>query len=269
MKNLVPVAFFGLSLALVACSSSTAGNGGTAGGGPSTTENVVGKTCSSDADCGSGYACQPESSSGSGCTPDRACTSFECRGICLASGEIDMETGEPLAACMDDCGKNGKCCSGGGSGPTSGKCAKTSSTPSTTEDSGPAKTFSWGGTWNATVDYDVSCDWAGSIKKGHQKFTLTVKIEASGTSLTATPTTPTSGWDPMTGTGDGSGATISGEFPFRDHSGDSVGSRDNSVTLRLTTISGDKAASGSIEGKGSNGFGAKCTISNGTLEFAR
>ena len=261
MKNVTLSAWI-LSLSLAACSSATT-NGGTTGGSPAT-DPVANKACSGDADCGAGYACQASSSE---CTPDRACTASECQGICLGTGQIDFETGEPTAACLAECQASAKCCSG--SGAASGKCVKTSSGPTTTEDSGPAKAMSWGGTWNATVEYDVACDWAGNVKKGHQRFTLAVKIEASGTSLTATPTTPTSGWSPMTGTGDGSSATLSGEFPFRDNNGDSVGSRDNAVTLRLTTVTSDKLASGSIEGKGQSSIGSRCTLSNGSLEFAR
>lgn len=261
MKQLV----LALILSLAACSSSTTNNG--AGPeGSSTTDPVVGKACNSDPDCGSGYACKIDGASGPKCTPDRACTELECKGICLASGKIDVETGEPLPECMSDCAANEKCCSDSSS--TSGKCVKTStSTPS--DDAGPApKSIAWAGTWNATVEYDVSCDWAGSVKKGHQRHTLTVKVEGTS-SLTATPTVPDSGWTSMSGTGDGSGATISGEFPFRDDSGSTVGSKDNSVTLRLNDVQSDKLVKGTIEGQGPSRFGARCTVANGAIEFAR
>lgn len=280
MTNLGKIAFFSLALGLVACGGADPGSASPTGGG-GTTDPIVGKTCTSDAECGAGYACEAESSSppsGGGCTPNRACTNLECRGLCLAQGEIDFETGEPNAACMSDCLANALCCdddgSGGGGSTPAGKCVKTGGSTTPPSDGGttapPPASMSWSGTWNATVEYDVSCDTGfGNMKSGHHSHTLTIEIAASGTSLTAKPQAPTSSWTPMSGTGNDSGATISGEFPFRDHAGDTVGSKDNSTTLKVTAVTSANQASGAIEGRGVNRFGFKCTLANGKLSLAR
>jgi hypothetical protein len=247
---------------LSACSSSTVGAGASATDAGTNPSNPTGKTCTSDAECGAGYAC--EASSSSTCTPDRACSKLECRGICFARGEVDFMTGEPTSECLDDCAANAKCCDDSS---TSGTCVRKSS-PTPETDAAPIA-IEWKGTWNATVEYDVSCDWGGNVKKGHNKHTLTIRIDGSNSALTGYPTTPTSGWNEMTGTGSSSGATLSGAFPFRDDTGEFVGSSENAVTLRANDVKSANAASGSIEGSGKGRFGAKCTISSGTLELAR
>jgi hypothetical protein len=98
---------------------------------------------------------------------------------------------------------------------------------------------------------------------------VAIKIEGDNTSLTGRPTTPTSGWNPMTGTGDGSNLTLSGQFPFRDFDGTVCGGQDNAATLVLTDIISAKEARGSFEGSGANQFGGKCKISDGSITLKR
>lgn len=66
-----------------------------------------------------------------------------------------------------------------------------------------------------------------------------------------------------------SGLTISGEFPFRDDTGNTMTSTDNSVTIRLTTVDSSNSASRTIEGAAKSRFGVRCTIANGTASFTR
>ncbi len=278
MNKLATIALLSISLTAAACGGGGDGNGGSAGpSGPGggTTDPIVGKACTSHAECGTGYACEAPAPTGGACTPNRACTKLECRGICFAQGEIDHETGQPTEACMSDCEANALCCSGPGEGaPAEGKCVKTGTSTPPPSDGGtttPTPTaMDWAGTWNATVEYDVSCDTGfGNIKSGHHSHTLTIEISSSGSSLTAEPQVPTSSWSPMSGTGSDSGATISGEFPFRDHAGDTVGSKDNSTTLKVTNVASASQASGTIEGRGVNRFGFDCNLAKGTLTLTR
>lgn len=266
-------------------SDGAGGDGGTSGpSGPSgpTSDPIVGKSCNSDGDCGSGYTCDGAKPGGpTACTPDRACTADECKGICLGMGQFDPMTGEPTKACLDDCASTAKCCSGPGptSPGTAGKCAKAAGpSPTPTSDAGPSPTdggptttpMNWDGTWTIDVEYDVSCDYGfGNVKKGHQKQTLTMSVDGPSSSLTVTPQTPTSGWNPMTGTGSDSGMTVSGPFPFRDNGGEFASSGDNALTLRITSVASSKSASGSLDGDGKNSFGAKCTVSAGTASISR
>lgn len=262
---LVSVALAALS---GACSSSSAGADATDSGTSS-----EGRPCKADGDCGAGQRCVGARTTTDGCTPDRPCRSDECAAICLATpGGIDLETGKPTAECLDRCKAEALCCDGPGSTTTTdGTCRKASPAPDSDAgvDTAPAP-LDWSGTWNATVSYTTSCDVGfGSMKTGKNTHTLTVTVKASGGALEVTPQAPDSGWTPMSGTGDGSGATISGQFPFRDHAGDTVSSKDNSSTLRLTEIDGPKKVRGAFEGKGSSRFGFKCTTSGGVVELTR
>lgn len=260
-----------LALALVAgaaCSSSPAADAASDGGA-----TVEGRACKGDGDCGAGYRCVGASTTTDTCTPNRPCRSDECATICLTTpGGIDLETGKPTTECLDKCKAEALCCDGpGATRTTDGTCRKSTTTPEsdTGVDTAPAP-IDWSGTWNATVSYTTSCDVGfGSMKTGKNSHTLTVAVKASGGTLEATPQAPDSGWTPMSGTGDGSGATLSGEFPFRDHAGDTVSSKDNSSTLRLTTVESAKKVRGTFEGKGSSRFGFKCTTSDGVVELTR
>jgi hypothetical protein len=263
MKKTLSFAFL---LLVAACSAGT--TNGTTNPSPS---NVVGKSCTSNGDCGAGYVCDTGSSSPNPptCTPDRACTPKECEGFCLGEGQIDPNTGQASQACVDDCTQNSQCCSGGPSGPPSGKCAVA---PSSTNDGGTNPTptpITWAGTWNTTVAYDVACDYAGNVKKAHHEHTLTMKISGPNSSLEAAPDVPNSGYSPLSGTGNDSGATLSGQFPFRDASGQIVSASGNSSTLKLTDVANANAASGSFQGQASDRFGAKCTVSGGTVSISR
>lgn len=251
-----------------ACSSSSTGADATDAGTSS-----EGRACKGDGDCAAGYRCVGARTTTDGCTPNRPCRSDECATICLTTpGGIDLETGKPTAECLDRCKAEALCCDGPGSTTTTdGTCRKSSPTPDSDSgvDTAPAP-IDWSGTWSATVSYTTSCDVGfGSMKTGKNTHTLTVTIKASGGALEVTPQAPDSGWTPMSGTGDAGGATISGEFPFRDHAGDTVSSKDNSSTLRLTEVDGPKKVRGSFEGKGSSRFGFKCTTSGGVVELTR
>jgi hypothetical protein len=266
-----------LAVALGGCGSdgkpgASADSGGS-GGKDLGAIDPTGKSCMGDADCGDGYVCKP-APAGPSCTPDRPCTTSECQGICLAQGQIDPTTGMASQSCIADCTMHGQCCSdpgqmagmcakgGGGSGGSGGGGGSGGS-------GGGGTAIEWAGTWSATVSYTVSCDVAGNAHTGTNNHTLSVAITGANSSLTATPTTPTSGWDPMTGTGSDSGLTISGPFPFRDDTGNTITTTDNSVTIRLTTVNSSTSASGTIEGAAKSRFGARCTISNGTASFTR
>ncbi len=284
------------SLMLVACLAATgcsSGSGASSdpgadggGGGGGGTDPIVGKSCNTDGDCGSAYTCEgaKPGTPGGSCTPDRACSTTECNDICLGLGQFDPATGAATKACSDDCLANAKCCSGSGSGGTTpgtpGKCAKKAGTTPPPSDSGttppPADTgptttpMSWPGTWSVTVEYDVGCDVGfGTIKRGHNKHTLSMAISGSASSLSAEPKTPTSGWTPMSGSGDDGAMTLSGEFPFEDETATVVGSSENATTIKINSVTSAKAASGTFEGQGKGQFGAKCTISAGTITMAR
>lgn len=253
------------------------GGGGTSNSPPdlasSNNNNPIGKTCTGDSECGAGYFCDISSGPGPGpgpeCTPDRPCTELECEGICLAMGEFDPMTGMASQACVTDCTSNGLCCSGSGPpGTPSGTCAKSSS-PAPQDMATPATPIKWAGTWNATVTYDVGCDVVGNVSSSNQSHTLTIQITGNNDSLSATPTAPTSAFEPMTGTGNDSGLTLSGHFPFRDNTGNIVTTTNNSVTIKLTSVASTNSASGTLEGTAKNRFGSSCTISNGTISFSR
>jgi len=262
-----------LLVLVVGCGSSS-GSADPSSSGDAATTSVEGRACKTDGDCGAGYRCEGASISPEGCTPDRPCRADECASICLATpGGIDLETGKPTPECLANCKAEALCCDGPGTTKTAeGKCRKEASptTDAGLTDTAPPAPLDWSGTWNATVSYTTSCDVGfGSMKTGKNSHTLTVAVTASGSTLEATPQAPDSGWSPMSGTGDGSGATLSGQFPFRDHAGDIVSSKGNSTTLKLTSVTSSKKVSGTLEGRASSRFGFKCTTSEGLIELTR
>lgn len=155
-------------------------------------------------------------------------------------------------------------------------CAKEKPAGAVMASTAPADTVSgvanmtWAGTWNAQVEYEVSCDFGlGNVQKGSQKHFVSLVITGDNASLVGTPATPKSGWMPMKGTGDNSQMTLIGPFPFRDHSGEPVANSNNSGTLVITTVTSAKKASGTFEGSSQNQFGGRCKVQNGTVTVMR
>lgn len=279
-------------LSLTACSDDGASASPANSGGTGTTTS---QACTSDADCPAGEACAPTTGPQDfqppGYRVHDQCTADQCAQLCAGVPS------DQASFCLDSClmapcdgggagggpgaagspstgGFPGLPAAGSGGAPTSGGgsgvCRKVNGSSGGSGGSATA-TMSWTGTWNLSAQYKVKCDYGlGNVKEGEQSFTVAVELTGSNSSLTAQVASDEQ--YTLKGTGDDAKATLSGQFPFRDHTGDVASgtvTKDNSATLSLQPSS-SKEASGSLRGQWKNQFGADCTIDgDGALQLTR
>lgn len=134
-------------------------------------------------------------------------------------------------------------------------------------DGGSGSDVAWAGTWSVRVRYRSRCDIGfDNFETKDHDFTVTTAISGPNSDLTA----DTDGYA-MTGTGDGSGMTLSGRFPIRNHNDDvaaDAASRNN-ITLRIDRVVDPSNASGTIEGTFQDNFGNRCSVENGEATISR
>jgi hypothetical protein len=133
---------------------------------------------------------------------------------------------------------------------------------------GTSKPLAWAGTWDAQIDYSVSCDQGfGQIKTASYQSTFTVNLTGANTALQAQ--TDVNYY--MSGTGNDSRLTLNGAFPLKGSDNQKGSTRDDEsdLTVRLTTITDANNASGTLGGTFKSGFGWDCTVTSGTAKFNR
>lgn len=140
-----------------------------------------------------------------------------------------------------------------------------------TADAGtPTAPLTWAGTWNVRATYTARCMWssAGAPRETALDYTVTARLTGNNDDLTAAFG---SSYE-MSGTGNDTRLTLSGQFPGRDHNGNSATTvrRDNSVTISLREVIDANTARGAIEGRYDTSGGISCVIQDGgTITFER
>lgn len=248
-----------ISDCLAAPSCPTGGTGGAAGAAGSTGSGPCGSLCAKVA-----QACGP--ADGAACMG--ACPALPAACVSCIAGAADVCN--PEAQCQSVCGTSQG--TGGAGGGTSGSVCKPA--PSSTGGSGGGggsgpQPIAWAGTWTADLTYDVSCDLGlGNVKKASHMHTVTLHLAGANASLSATLD---GGYD-LSGTGGDTSMTLNGTFPFRDYGGETASgtvTKDNQGTVKITTVSSDKAASGALSGTFVGKFGASCTVAGGSIALSR
>lgn len=280
-------ALLGLSaLALIACD----------GGG--TTSPPA--TCTRDADCGAGHYC--DLAAGASMDLDDVCYAMcladcpfgdECTQICTdacggteptscadlcdeaCAGGPPECTADCVASCEEDPPPSGA--DAGTSPPPpagSGTCRPSSPPPA--QDGGteppPPEPIDWIGTWNVRAVYTASCMWSslGAPRTVNLDYLVTAQLSGSNSSITAV-LAGDSGYT-MTGTGNDTRLTLSGQFPGRDHNDNAATTvmRDNSVSIQVNEVVDHDTARGTIQGSYETSGGVSCDIqSGGTVELTR
>ena len=164
---------------------------------------------------------------------------------------LDVTLGLITALCIGCGGTSDEGGTGGGGG---------SSTPS--------KTLAWSGTWDAQIDYTVSCDQGfNQIKTASYQAAFTVVLSGSNEALQARTDVNYL----MSGTGDDSRLTLNGAFPLKGSDNEKGSTRDDEsdLTLRITTLTDNNHASGTLGGTFRSGFGWACTVTSGTAKLSR
>lgn len=176
------------------------------------------------------------------------------------------------AGCSGGGGEGGD----GGSSSTSATAAGPGSTGATTgsSPSGPSSTgsgpaaISWEGTWSAHLQYSVDCDYSfGNIKHADVDLTNTMVLDSNGNGgLTA----DIMGY-PMSGTGNATSLSLSGQYPMQDEGGNIASNvqSENNITFNVTSVIDDNHAGGAVSGKFDGNFGQHCTVTKGTTTLSR
>lgn len=136
----------------------------------------------------------------------------------------------------------------------------------------PPAPIDWTGTWNLHVHYTSVCQWSslGAERRTDQDYTVTARLSGSNSDLTAVVAGDT-GYT-MTGTGNDTRLTLSGQFPGRDDNGNSASRvmRENNVTISIDEVTDANGARGGISGSYETSAGVSCDIaSGGTIEMTR
>jgi len=111
---------------------------------------------------------------------------------------------------------------------------------------------------------------AGAPRDANLDYTVTAQLSGANTSLTA-ELAGDSGYT-MTGTGNATRLTLSGQFPGRDHNANAATTvmRDNSVSITLDEVIDANRARGTLSGSYDTSGGVSCIIqSGGVLDFTR
>lgn len=156
--------------------------------------------------------------------------------------------------------------------PVDGGTAGTDAGTPGTDAGTPPTPIDWTGTWNVHARLTSVCRFGsvGAPNNANLDYTVTAQLSGSNSSLTAVLAGDT-GYT-MTGTGTDARATLSGQFPGRDHNGNAATTvrRDNSVSITLDEVVDRDHARGTISGSYDTSGGIGCIIqSGGVIEFSR
>ncbi len=111
-----------------------------------------------------------------------------------------------------------------------------------------AGAISWQGTWSAHLQYSVDCDYSfGNIKHADVDLTSTMVLDSNGNGgLTA----DIMGYL-MSGTGNATSLSLSGQYPMQDEGGNIASDvqSGNNITFNITSVVDDNHAEGAVSGK--------------------
>ncbi|WP_224241262.1 hypothetical protein [Hyalangium gracile] len=131
-----------------------------------------------------------------------------------------------------------------------------------------SETIAWAGTWDAALQYGVRCDHGfGNIKTANYTTQFTVALTGQNSALEAQ--TDVNYY--MGGTGSNAKLDLSGTFPLKGSDNQKASTREDEtdLSIKLTTVTDKNKASGTISGTFRSGFGANCSVENGTVTFTR
>ena len=200
--------------------------------------------------------------------------------LCALAGCGDSPSSTPpgpeARRCTSDaqCGASEYCevAAGTSSAPTEGTCrTRATPPPPPPSDAGsPSTPLAWAGTWNVRATYTARCMWssAGAPNDANLAFTVTARLSGANDDLAAELGSDYA----MTGNGNDTRLTLSGQFPGRDHNDNAatIVRRDNQVTIDLREVRDGNTARGTIEGSYETSGGISCDIqSGGTVTFER